>query len=131
MEMEWLGNRADVGLSQLIEVIDGAMQRNPRYWRTYYHGDAAQIALARKYSRSDRIRYYWSDPEVTEALDRLLANLEAHPVPLTLLSQFMPVQYQHASAGLLENRPLELILDQVMEVLQDYAAACGRDTIGM
>ena len=30
----------------------------------YYHGDERQLAFARVYSFSDRIRYYWPDAEI-------------------------------------------------------------------
>ncbi len=124
METEWLGGRADVQLSNLIEIVDRAMLRNPIYWRSYYRGDELQTALARKYSRSDRIRYYWSDPEVMDAVERLLANLKNNPPPLTLLSQCLPVQYERVRAALLENQPDALIRDYIMDVLDGYASAC-------
>ena len=50
--------------SGLMAVLDQAMLRDPRHWQKYYHGSAQELAFARKYSLSDRSRYYWSDEQV-------------------------------------------------------------------
>ena len=76
---------------------------------------------------SDRSRYYWADPAVRQALALLLANLERHPAPLTLLSQFLPIQYERVRAGVLPNEPRAHIRDKIRAVLADYAYACGLD----
>ncbi len=124
MEVEYLAKHTDVLLSNLIETVDDAMLRNPSYWRSYYHGAAEAMAFDRKYSRSDRIRYYWSDTDVSTALRRLLSNLERYPLPLTLISQYLPVQYRRLQDGELENQPTAWIHDHIMSVLQTYSAAC-------
>ena len=124
MEAEHLAGRAEVQLSNLIETVDAAMLRNPIYWSSYYHGLPEEMAFARKYSRSDRIRYYWSDADVAASAQRLLSNLEQHPTPLTLISQYLPAQYQRLRSGELENTPRSWVHDHIMSVLQDYSAAC-------
>ncbi len=111
--------------SGVIDVLDAAMLANPAHWQKYYHGDAAAQALARKFSFSDRVRYYWPAAEVQAALARLLWNLEQKPLPLALVSQFLPAQYERIRAGALENRPADLLRDQVARVLEVYAFACG------
>lgn len=125
MEAEWLTGRQSEELSGLIEVVEAVMMNDPGYWRDYYRGDERKVAFARKYSRLDRIRYYWGMPEVNRALQHLLSNIEHNPLPLTLLSQYLPVQYHHLRAGSIANQPRELIRDHIVEVLQDYNAACG------
>ncbi len=107
----------------LREVVLGAMKRDPRYWKSYYT-DAAAQGFDLQYSLSDRIRYYWNAPEVRAALEALLQNLRQRGVPLTLLSQYLPVQYAAVREGRLLNEPRELALDGVAQVLRDYAAAC-------
>jgi D-tagatose-1,6-bisphosphate aldolase subunit GatZ/KbaZ len=114
--------------SELIEVLEAAMLANPVHWQKYYHGDAAAQALARKYSFSDRARYYWPAAEVQAALARLLENLEQKPLPLALVSQFLPEQYRQIQAGALENRPRALLQDKIALVLGEYAFACGNDS---
>ncbi|MGC1388081.1 MAG: class II D-tagatose-bisphosphate aldolase, non-catalytic subunit, partial [Steroidobacteraceae bacterium] len=55
---------------------------------------------------------------------RLLANLDANPPPLTLLSQYLPLQYEAVRAGRIGLCARELVLHAVEQVLQQYAAAC-------
>jgi len=125
MEEEWLEGRAGVELSRVREKLDEAMTANPEYWQKYYHGDADEQRFARKYSFSDRSRYYWPVPEMQVALAQLIDHLETDPVPLSLLSQFMPEQYLQVRQGLLENQPRPLILSKINAVLDDYVNACG------
>lgn len=125
LEQEWLARRPGVELSNLIEVLDRAMLANPVHWQKYYAGPEPYLRFARKYSFSDRSRYYWPDPQVQQALARLIGNLQQHPVPLTLLSQFLPLQYERVKAGILASTPTELINDKIAAVLADYAYACG------
>ncbi len=125
METEWLSDRAGVALSNVRRVLDGAMAARPAYWQTYYAGSKAGILFARRYSYSDRSRYYWPDPAVQQSLAHLLDNLTHHPVPLTLLSQFMPVQYERVRNGLLRNLPEDLIRDKIQAVVANYACACA------
>ena len=110
--------------SRLVETLDEAMQRNPAYWRKYYHDTPRAMAFARKYSLSDRIRYYWGGAQVQIALERLLQNLLEKPLPHTLLSQFMPGQSEKVRSGQIANTPEALILDKIRTVLEAYACAC-------
>lgn len=121
IEREWLGMDRS---SQLPETIQKAMTAAPRFWNKYYLSDGRQLELDQQYSLSDRIRYYWPVPEVESALNRLLANLDANPPPLTLLSQYLPLQYQAIRAGRLRPRARELVLHAIEQVLQQYSAAC-------
>jgi D-tagatose-1,6-bisphosphate aldolase subunit GatZ/KbaZ len=125
MEAEWLSKCKVIRLSNVQRVLDAAMLHEPAHWKRYYARSEPYAQFARKYSFSDRSRYYWPDPDVQEALSRLLHNLEAYPVPLTLLSQFLPEQYQRVRAGMLQNSPVDLIHDKIRSVLADYAYACG------
>jgi D-tagatose-1,6-bisphosphate aldolase subunit GatZ/KbaZ len=124
LENELLGEKEDPQRSGVIEALEAAMLHDPGYWKAYYRGDKAQSRLARKYSPSDRIRYYWAVPEVARALKRLLENLERRPIPASLISQFLPVQYGHLRQGIISSRPIDLIYDKVWETAQDYAWAC-------
>jgi D-tagatose-1,6-bisphosphate aldolase subunit GatZ/KbaZ len=109
----------------LKQVMLGAMRRDPRHWRAYYTNPATET-FDLQYSLSDRIRYYWTVPEVQESCDALLTNLKSRGVPLSLLSQYLPVQYAAVRAGALANDPRELVVDAAGRVLRSYALACGR-----
>ena len=113
------------GYSQLRPTVCAAMSADPKFWNKYYTSTGHQLELDWQYSLSDRIRYYWPVPAVDAALDRLLANLEAKPPPLTLLSQYMPAQYEAVRAGELSRSARELVLHHVNRVPQQYFAACG------
>jgi D-tagatose-1,6-bisphosphate aldolase subunit GatZ/KbaZ len=125
IEQEWLAHRPGVTLSRFFIVLDEVLSRDPLHWAKYYEGDDAQKAFARKYSFSDRIRYYWNNSEIEFALSRLLENLAQHPPPLTLISQFLPIQYQNIRAGKIGNYPSQLIWDRIMEVVACYSQACN------
>jgi D-tagatose-1,6-bisphosphate aldolase subunit GatZ/KbaZ len=45
-------------------------------------------------------------------------------MPLTLISQYLPLQYAAIRDGRLNNDPRELVLDGVANVLRHYADAC-------
>jgi D-tagatose-1,6-bisphosphate aldolase subunit GatZ/KbaZ len=127
IERELLENRRGVSLSRVPEALEKAMLGNPAYWQPYYHGDEQDLHFARRYSYSDRCRYYWPDPAVQQELKTLLANLSAHTPPLTLLSQHLPEQYDAVRAGAVRNDPASLIDDRIRKVLRIYSAACGKE----
>jgi len=85
--------------SRIIDVLNEAMWANPAYWRHYYHGDEKVQTFKRKYSFSDRVRYYWHEPDVQQAFQKLVINLSAAPLPLTLLSQYLPDQFRKVQKG--------------------------------
>jgi D-tagatose-1,6-bisphosphate aldolase subunit GatZ/KbaZ len=126
IEREWLGSRRGIRTSQVHEALEHAMLRNPAHWEPYYHGDEAALRFARTYSYSDRCRYYWPEPSVQAELRVLLGNLEDQKAPLTLLSQYLPVEYEAVRAGAIENLPAALIEHRIRGVLQIYAVACSQ-----
>ena len=111
--------------SHLIRVLDYVMVRHPRYWQKYYLGTPDVQAFKRKFSFSDRARYYWPDPHVQNALDILLRNLNDKPLPFSLLSQYAPMEMEKIRAGMIENKADAIISDHVSRVLDDYVFACG------
>jgi len=125
IERELLTGREDQRLSQVREVLDQVMLREPAYWRSYYRGDESQLRLSRAYSYSDRCRYYWHEPAVQAEIERLLDNLKKHSFPLTLVSQYLPQEYQAIRAGEIEAKPEAIIRYHIQLVLRTYAAACG------
>jgi D-tagatose-1,6-bisphosphate aldolase subunit GatZ/KbaZ len=124
IEKAMLDRRADIELSNVGQVIDEAMVANPQYWQKYYLGDESELAFARKYSLSDRIRYYWPVPEVKGALAKLENNLSNFDIPPTLLSQFFPHQYQGVAQGKLKGDYNSLIEDKIEKILLKYTNAC-------
>ena len=111
--------------SGVQDALESAMQENPAYWRGYYTGGDSEGRFARRFSYSDRVRYYWPHAKVSAALKQLIGNLTANPAPLSLVSQYLPVQAEELRAGRLPNRPEELIRHKILEVIDRYAFACG------
>jgi D-tagatose-1,6-bisphosphate aldolase subunit GatZ/KbaZ len=124
IEAELLAARPE-GRSRLREVLEEVMLAHPEHWGPYLTGDAETLRLSRAFSYSDRARYYWARPELREAVDRLLANLAATPIPLTLLSQYLPAQAEAVREGRLAPRPADLVCHRVGGVVDRYAVACG------
>ncbi len=108
--------------SHFRDVLDQEMLKNDSHWKKHYHGTTEEIALKRKYSFSDRSRYYYATKDVTEAIQTMLEHLK-DGCPLNLLSQFMPIQYTKVREGSLKNEPKELILDRIGNTIDEYLYA--------
>ena len=120
-------NRHTKGRPRLDLWASGGFVRSelaqPGNWQKHYHGDDKQLALARKYSFSDRARYYIGQPEITEAISKLFANLKEYPIPMNMLHQYMPVTYAKVRDGIINLNPKELALDGVTNFMLDYEYA--------
>lgn len=102
--------------SNLIQVLEDVMLKRPEHWKKYYHGTQDEQAFKRKYSLSDRARYYWPEPEVQSAFDRLRNNLGDRVLPYSLSSQF---------TGEISLNAAQVIDLKINKVLKDYMAACS------
>jgi D-tagatose-1,6-bisphosphate aldolase subunit GatZ/KbaZ len=100
--------------SNIVQVLDDVMVKHPEHWQKYFRGDEAEQAFKRKYSLSDRARYYWVQPEVQKAFARLMENLGEKVLPYALLSQFV---------GAREFNAEQVIEWKIDRVLGDYLAA--------
>ncbi|MDI9540414.1 MAG: class II D-tagatose-bisphosphate aldolase, non-catalytic subunit [Bacillota bacterium] len=118
----------DVKQSNFIEVLDKEMLKNPKNWQKHYTGTPQEIALKRKYSFSDRSRYYMPTESVTEATEILLNNFK-DGVPLNLLSQFMPIQYTKVRDRVIKNNPEDLIIDRIVNTIDEYLQATNQDKL--
>lgn len=123
-EKEFVKN-TDIKASNFLEVLDAKMLEEPKYWIKHYHGSERDIALKRKFSFSDRSRYYMPTKEVKEAIDILFNNFK-DGVPLNLLSQFMPIQYTKVREGYLKNNPEDLVIDRVTNTIDEYLYATSQ-----
>jgi len=125
IEHELLAGEKSQRPSQLRKALDQAMLREPAYWHSYYNGDETQLRISRAYSYSDRCRYYWHEISVQAEIERLIENLTARSVPLTLISQYLPLEYEAIRAEQIENQPGAIIRYHIQLVLRRYATACG------
>ena len=108
--------------SQLRSRCKTLMQHQPGYWQKFYTDASEQWQLL--YSFSDRVRYYWPEAELQQSIATLFSNLSA-PLPLPLLSQFLPASYQAVLRGTLANKAEDLVIHHIDQVLAAYAKACA------
>lgn len=110
--------------SNFRSVLEEAMLNKPENWSKHYHGSPKQLAFKRKYSYSDRSRYYLPEPKVEAAIEVLFKNTVT--IPDSLLAQFMPIQAKKTREGHLSKEPRALVKDWVKTLIDDYIYACER-----
>jgi D-tagatose-1,6-bisphosphate aldolase subunit GatZ/KbaZ len=102
-------------------VLSDQMRANPGYWQNYYSGTVEELEILKVYSYSDRIRYYWADAQVSDALGQLIESLESKQLPETILSQsFMGLEF-----GEMPKCPTDLIEQHVQRCVGRYFKAAG------
>ncbi len=120
IEKELLSGKRGIILSNLLEVVDERMINFPKYWEKYYDFSERENKLKRKYSYSDRIRYYWADNIVNDSLQRLVHNLTENKIPHILLSQYLSEEYFAVREGRISENPEEIILHKISKVIDIY-----------
>ncbi|BBC73413.1 tagatose-bisphosphate aldolase [Altererythrobacter sp. B11] len=114
----------DARCARLREVALKRMRAEPGNWRKYYHASGDALELQLQFSLSDRIRYYWPDPAIAEAQERLFANLRDVSPQLPLLSQYLPLAYAEVRAGRCSLDPAHLVMAHIAATLEAYYGAC-------
>ena len=121
IEREWVepSSRAD-----LRKVTLDRMRADPTNWQKYYHetGDALELQL--QYSLSDRIRYYWPDPQIAAAQDKLFSNLRASRPAMGLISQYLPTAFAALRRADADLDPVALVVAHIGATLNAYHGAC-------
>ena len=110
--------------SRLPSVCERAMRKDPGQWIGRYPARGRHARWHRRYSYSDRIRYYWNRRDVAAAVERMFGNLSGVDIPLPLLSQHLPAQYEAVRQGSLAPAPRDLAVHHVMEITSAYSVAC-------
>jgi len=123
IENEMFKSDSNIELSNFIDILDSSMEKEPKDWINHYIGTESKIRLERKYSLSDRARYYMPKEEVNLALEKLINNLSNIEIPITLISQFMHEQYKKVRNGELSANVEELLKDRICEYIDDYIYA--------
>ncbi len=102
------------------EVLEREMLKHPGNWEPYYHGDFQSRKIARRYSYSDRARYYLSGPEVSQAVDKLFQNLDTVRIPDSMIHQYMPGLFRNAFFMSHERTARNMAKSAVIDVALDY-----------
>ena len=111
--------------SHLMEVLERAMLCDPRHWEHHYHGSEREQKLLRRYSYSDRVRYYWTAPAVKDAVNRLMENLRGVEIPETMLSAYLPDAYRAVREGALKTDAKTIVIHRIRTAIAPYAQACS------
>nr|CAA6804198.1 MAG: Tagatose-6-phosphate kinase AgaZ (EC [uncultured Thiotrichaceae bacterium] len=83
---QWLNNSTPIS-----ELMEAKMQSNPKYWQGHYQAeDDLKLRDLLHFSYADRIRYYWTEPDVMAAVDALQDRLQAVKPDHFLLRAFVP-----------------------------------------
>ena len=120
IEREWIEPGS---VSGFRNIAIARMKAEPRHWAKYYHARGAALDHDLQYSLSDRIRYYWPDPEIARAQEMMFRNLTRNPPPPALISQYLPLANAALQDGRIGGSPAELAMAHVWTVLDDYHAA--------
>jgi D-tagatose 6-phosphate 4-epimerase len=112
--------RAERSLETTMERV---MLVDPTHWQGYYHGQPHETRLLRHFSYSDRIRYYWPTPVAKAAVAELIAELDAEPIPETLISQFLPRCYEAVRERTIAPTARALVAASIRLALCPYADA--------
>ena len=118
---ELFPGRRDETLRATMERI---MLAAPENWAKYYEGSDTELALQRHFSYSDRMRYYWPQPEADAAVKLLFEVLGDTELPETLIGQYLGARYEAVRNGRLAPVARSLALASVESLMQDYISAC-------
>ena len=105
--------------------LEQAMLRHPENWERHYHGTPEEQRLARSYSLSDRARYYLGAPEVAQAIDKMMENLNGVHIPTGLLYQDFPQSVEAVLTGTCSGSASELVEREIMSFVNDYIYAAS------
>lgn len=107
--------------SGIEQALGNAMRNDDSNWRDYYSGSDSQVAIMKIYSYSDRIRYYWSDSLVQEALEKLMSNLRSQAIPESYATQ----HFTGLEFGEIPSSPDELMHGHIEKAVSRYYQAAG------
>jgi len=100
--------------------------QEPKYWHKYYQGTANELEVKKNFSYSDRIRYYLPFPTVEKAIELLKENINHSTIPLPLIKQWLPKQYDQLVNGRIQCTFDDLVMDVIGEFIDDYIYAIKR-----
>ena len=124
IEREWIDPARASGFRR---IAIQQMKAEPRNWAKYYHATGEALRFDLQYSLSDRIRYYWPDPEIAAAQQAMFVNLTDSPPPMALISQYLSQAHGALRDGGLPVTPANLVVAHVGATLETYRAACEPD----
>lgn len=117
--------------SHFVDLLEEEMLKDESKWINHYRGNKKTQKIMRKYSFSDRSRYYISMPSIQNAINTLITNLQNEKIPLCLLHQYLPVQAKKIINSELELDVYAILKDFIAEVVRDYNKAVNQNFINV
>jgi D-tagatose-1,6-bisphosphate aldolase subunit GatZ/KbaZ len=121
IEKELLDGKTE--LSNFSQTLEKAMTDDPTNWIKHYKFGSEKNKIARKFSYSDRCRYYLGDENVEKAIDRLFKNLDGKEIPMPIISRYFPTAYWKVRSGEIKPVPRELAKARIKDTLDIYYSA--------
>jgi D-tagatose-1,6-bisphosphate aldolase subunit GatZ/KbaZ len=126
LEIELSRYDSSIKVSNLSKIIEDEMTKVPKYWIDHYKGSSDEVAQSRIHSLSDRIRYYWSNPNVSKSILKLINNIsQQSKIPESLLDNILIDQFSDYKNDKLLKNPELLINQHIQHVIEPYSKACG------
>lgn len=104
-------------------VLEKVMLENPKDWQEYYFGNELDKELSRKYSFSDRSRYYLSYDDIQLAIENLFENIDKFDLPLGMIKQFFPNAFDKILNDDYPKDSKSLVKSNIIDVIEDYLYA--------
>jgi D-tagatose-bisphosphate aldolase class II non-catalytic subunit len=109
-------------------LLETKMVAAPAHWQKHYHGGETRLRLLRHFGYADRIRYYWADREVSEAVAALEARIDTADLPEPLLLQYIDELWRADAARLVKNglgTAKAFIQARIQRALRPYLEVIG------
>ena len=104
-------------------VLESAMLARPGDWAGHYHGTEKELEFKRKYSFSDRCRYYMAEATVKKGIEDLVGSINSNHVPETIVSQYLPTAYRRLRDAGAPFSAENLIKSRIRDCIDDYLYA--------
>lgn len=109
--------------ANFIEFLDKIMVENPKDWEKYYIGSENEKELSRKYSFSDRSRYYLSREDIESNIELLFKNIDSIEFPVGMIKQFFPSAFNKIINNEMSLNSRNLVKSNIINVIKDYEYA--------
>lgn len=105
--------------------LECVMGRQPKYWEAYVPQCISAVTqnCYKKYSLSDRARYYLSDSSVVKEIEEMFLTFARINVPLFMIDRYFPVQFKRILNGSLDFSLESILEDSIREVISPYVYA--------
>lgn len=122
LEKKFIPKNSQSNLNENLKII---MNKNKKYWKSYYKGSIAKINYLKFNSKLDRIRYYWGDKLIEKSKKKLFKSICKIPRNFIIKKLRTKKDIQYNNIGYINNN-VDLIVNYFLEnTLNKYYKACG------